>query len=86
MGDYGKVAEIRYGKIEATKEKLKALEAQLEDMKAGNRLMKEEVEAEDIAEIVAKWTGIPLSKMLQTEKRQAIAFRKCFTQTYYWAR
>lgn len=67
-GDYGKVAELRYGKIKEEEKKLSELEAELQTMKEGSRLMKEEVAADDIAEIVSKWTGIPLAKMLQTEK------------------
>jgi ATP-dependent Clp protease ATP-binding subunit ClpB len=68
IGDYGKVAELRYGKIKEEEKKLSELEAELQTMKEGSRLMKEEVAADDIAEIVSKWTGIPLAKMLQTEK------------------
>ena len=72
QGEYGKVAELRYGKIKATEDALTKLEEQLEDMKAGNRLMKEEVDAEDIAEIVSKWTGIPLTKMIKSEKEKLL--------------
>jgi ATP-dependent Clp protease ATP-binding subunit ClpB len=67
-GDYGKVAELRYGKIKAEEQKLSDFENELQQMKDGSRLMKEEVSAEDIAEVVSKWTGIPVSKMLQKEK------------------
>ena len=67
-GDYGKVAEIRYGKIKDSEEKLAEFEKELQENKADKRLMKEEVTSEDIAEIISKWTGIPLTKMLQTEK------------------
>ncbi len=67
-GDYAKVAEIRYGKIKEAEQKLIDFEKELDALKKGSRLMKEEVTAEDIAEVVAKWTGIPLAKMLQTEK------------------
>jgi ATP-dependent Clp protease ATP-binding subunit ClpB len=72
MGDYGKVAEIRYGKIKSTEDAIARLEAQLEEMKQGHRLMKEEVDAEDIAEIVSKWTGIPLTRMLRSEKQKLL--------------
>ena len=75
-GDYGKVAEIRYGKIKATEDALAKMEAQLEEMKKGNRLMKEEVDADDIAEIVAKWTGIPLTKMIRSEKQKLLELEK----------
>lgn len=68
IGDYGKVAEIRYGKIQAAEKQLKELEVELHSKKNESRLMKEEVTAEDIAEVVAKWTGIPIQKMLQSER------------------
>jgi ATP-dependent Clp protease ATP-binding subunit ClpB len=68
IGDYAKVAEIRYGKIKDAEQKLTDFEKELDDIKKGSRLMKEEVTAEDIAEVVSKWTGIPLNKMLQAEK------------------
>ncbi|MEZ5026217.1 MAG: ATP-dependent chaperone ClpB [Chitinophagales bacterium] len=67
-GDYAKVAEIRYGKVKEAEQNLSNFEQELEALKKGSRLMKEEVTAEDIAEVVSKWTGIPLTKMLQTEK------------------
>jgi len=71
-GDYGKVAEIRYGKIKLTEDAITRLEKQLVEMKEGQRLMKEEVDAEDIADVVSKWTGIPLTKMLRTEKQKLL--------------
>ncbi|MCZ8227842.1 ATP-dependent chaperone ClpB [Flavobacterium sp.] len=64
-GDYGKVAEIRYGKIKEAQEKLAKLTHQLQENQSGTSLIKEEVTREDIAEVVAKWTGIPVMKMLQ---------------------
>jgi len=67
-GDYGKVAEIRYGKIGEAEKKLKELQIQMKEMQAGHQLLKEEVDSEDIAEVVAKWTGIPVAKMLQSER------------------
>jgi len=67
-GDYAKVAEIRYGKIKESEQKLIDFEKELDELKKGSRLMKEEVTSDDIAEVVSKWTGIPLTKMLQTEK------------------
>ncbi|MCU7552460.1 ATP-dependent chaperone ClpB [Chitinophagaceae bacterium LB-8] len=68
-GNYGKVAEIRYGRIKEQEEKINDLQDQLNDLsKNSRRLMKEEVDAEDIAESVAKSTGIPVSKMLQSER------------------
>ena len=68
-GDYGKVAEIRYGKIKEAQERLDLLHKQLlENQSGGSSLIKEEVTREDIAEVVAKWTGIPVMKMLQGER------------------
>ncbi|WP_438966491.1 ATP-dependent chaperone ClpB [Flavobacterium sp.] len=71
-GDYGKVAEIRYGKIKEAQENLDALQVQLAENQAGDSLIKEEVTREDIAEVVAKWTGIPVMKMLQGEREKLL--------------
>ena len=72
-GDYGKVAEIRYGKIKQAQEKLSELTHQLqENQSGGTSLIKEEVTREDIAEVVAKWTGIPVVKMLQGEREKLL--------------
>ncbi|TRX25227.1 ATP-dependent chaperone ClpB [Flavobacterium franklandianum] len=72
-GDYGKVAEIRYGKIKEAQERLNGFQKQLaEDQKGGTSLIKEEVTREDIAEVVAKWTGIPVMKMLQGEREKLL--------------
>lgn len=71
-GDFGKVAELRYGKIKNAEDALKKMEQQLHDMDSGQRLMKEEVDAEDIAAIVAKWTGIPVTRMLQSEREKLL--------------
>ena len=72
-GDYGKVAEIRYGKIKEAQERLEVLQKQLaEDQTGGTSLIKEEVTREDIAEVVAKWTGIPVMKMLQGEREKLL--------------
>ncbi len=59
------VAELRYGKIKEAQEKLEKLQQELESQQAAGTLIKEEVTKEDIAEVVAKWTGIPVTKMLQ---------------------
>ncbi len=67
-GDYGKVAEIRYGRIKEAEKELEELNAKMIEMQGNTALIKEEVDAEDIAEVVSKWTGIPISKMLQSEK------------------
>lgn len=67
-GDYGLVAEIRYGKLSSAEEELERFEKQLQILQeSGSQMVKEEVDSEDIAEIVAKWTGIPVTKMLQSE-------------------
>lgn len=71
-GDYGKVAEIRYGKIKEAQERLDVLLKQLQENQAGTSLIKEEVTREDIAEVVAKWTGIPVMKMLQGEREKLL--------------
>lgn len=71
-GDYGKVAEIRYGKIKQEQERLADLQKQLEENQKGKSLIKEEVTNEDIAEVVAKWTGIPVTKMLQSEREKLL--------------
>jgi ATP-dependent Clp protease ATP-binding subunit ClpB len=72
-GDYGKVAEIRYGRVKEQEEKITELQEGLNELSANSRrLMKEEVDAEDIAESVAKSTGIPVSKMLQSEREKLL--------------
>jgi ATP-dependent Clp protease ATP-binding subunit ClpB len=71
-GDYGKVAELRYGKIKEANEKLETLQEELEKQQEAGTLIKEEVTNEDIAEIVAKWTGIPVAKMLQSEREKLL--------------
>ena len=67
-GDYGRVAELRYGKIKEAEKSIEELQKQIEDMDSSHRLMKEEVDAEDIADIVSRWTGIPVSKMMESER------------------
>ncbi|MDY0101530.1 MAG: ATP-dependent chaperone ClpB [Lentimicrobium sp.] len=71
-GDYGKVAEIRYGLIKTAEQKLETLKQKLNDMQAGSVLIKEEVGSEEIAEIVSRWTGIPMSRMLQSEREKLL--------------
>jgi len=75
-GDFGKVAELRYGKIKETQEQLSALEAQLAEFQQGSSMIKEEVTNDDIAEVVAKWTGIPVTKMLQSEREKLLLLEK----------
>ena len=67
-GDYAKVAEIRYSKIQQKIEENKTIQSKLKEMQGDNALIKEEVDAEDIADIVSRWTGIPVRKMVQSEK------------------
>ncbi len=71
-GDYGKVAEIRYGKIKAAEAAIADSQKQLAEMQQGNAMIKEEVDAEDIAEVVSRWTGIPVTKMMQSEKEKLL--------------
>ncbi|TVQ14718.1 MAG: ATP-dependent chaperone ClpB [Bacteroidetes bacterium] len=71
-GDFGKVAEIRYGRMKATEEKLEKLKEKLLEMQSGNAMIKEEVTSEDIADVVSKWTGIPVSRMLQSEREKLL--------------
>ena len=75
-GDYGLVAEIRYGKIVESEKRLNKLKEQMESMRGESPLLKEEVDSEDIAEVVAKWTGIPVSKMLQSERDKLLYLEK----------
>jgi ATP-dependent Clp protease ATP-binding subunit ClpB len=72
-GDYGKVAELRYGKIKEAQEKLGKLEVALDLQQEGDTMIKEEVTSEDIAQVVAKWTGIPVTKMLQSEREKLLS-------------
>ena len=67
-GNYGKVAEIRYGKIQQAEANIKAAQEALHQMDNGDSLIKEEVDEDDIAEVVARWTGIPVTKMMQSER------------------
>ncbi len=67
-GDYGKVAEIRYGKVKEAEEKLKSLQQQLVDEQKNARMIKEEVDVDEIADVVSRWTGIPVNKMLESDR------------------
>lgn len=71
-GDYGKVAELRYGKIKEAQERLEKLQTELDETDADHTLIKEEVTYEDIAEVVAKWTGVPVTKMLQSDREKLL--------------
>ncbi len=79
-GDYGKVAELRYGKIKEAQEILEQLNKELEAQQESETLIKEEVTNEDIAEVVAKWTGIPVNKMLQSEKDKLLKLEEVLHQ------
>ena len=72
QGDYGRVAELRYGKIQEAEAKLKELQTQANQNKDGGSMLQEVVTSEDIAEVVAKWTGIPVSKMLQSDREKLL--------------
>ena len=71
-GDYGKVAEIRYGKLKAKEEEIKEIQAKLHEMQGGAAMIKEEVDSEDIADVVSRWTGIPVNKMMQSEREKLL--------------
>ena len=71
-GDYGKVAELRYGRIKEAEKKVEDLKARLKEMQADNAMINEEVDSEQIAEVVSKWTGIPVTRMLQSERERLL--------------
>ena len=71
-GDYGRVAEIRYGKIKNLEEEIKKVQSELHSTQGDSAMIKEEVTAEDIADVVSRWTGIPVSKMLQSEREKLL--------------
>ncbi|SFK82208.1 ATP-dependent chaperone ClpB [Proteiniphilum acetatigenes] len=71
-GDYGKVAELRYGTIKEKENEIEELQKQLHERQGGRAMIKEEVDAEDIADVVSRWTGIPVSKMLQSEREKLL--------------
>ena len=71
-GDYGKVAEIRYGKIKEAQDKVEKLKADLESQQTDSRMLKEEVTADDIAGVVGRWTGIPVTKLIASEREKLL--------------
>ena len=71
-GDYGKVAEIRYGKIKQKEEEIAAVQERLKTMQGAAAMIKEEVDSDDIADVVSRWTGIPVSKMMQSEREKLL--------------
>ncbi len=75
-GDYGRVAEIRYGKIKALEDEINKFQESLRATQGGDAMIKEEVTAEDIADVVSRWTGIPVSKMLQSEREKLLTLEE----------
>ena len=71
-GDYGRVAEIRYGKLKSLEDEIRSIQEDLKHKQGDSALIKEEVTAEDIADVVSRWTGIPVSKMLQSEREKLL--------------
>ncbi|NRA12320.1 MAG: AAA family ATPase, partial [Crocinitomicaceae bacterium] len=71
-GDYGKVAELRYGRIKDAETNLEKAKAKLSEIQSESKMIKEEVDSEEIAEVVARWTGIPVSKMIESEKAKLL--------------
>ena len=71
-GDYGKVAELRYGKIKEAEQRIEVVKKKLADMKHGESLIREEVTSDDIAAVVSKWTGIPVNRMMQSERTKLL--------------
>lgn len=75
-GDYGKVAELRYGKIKEAESRIEEVKQKLAHMKNGESLIREEVTADDIATVVSKWTGIPVNRMMQSERQKLLSLEK----------
>ena len=75
-GDYGKVAELRYGKIKEAGEKIEEIKKKLSGMKNGESLIREEVTTDDIAAVVSKWTGIPVNRMMQSERQKLLSLEE----------
>lgn len=71
-GDYGRVAELRYGQIKSKEDEIKKLQTALTEIQGDNAMIKQEVDSEDIAEVVARWTGIPVSRMMQSEREKLL--------------
>lgn len=75
-GDYGKVAELRYGKIKEAEEHIEVLKQKLAERKSGESLIREEVTADDIAAVVSRWTGIPVNRMMQSERQKLLSLEQ----------
>lgn len=80
-GDYGKVAEIRYSKLKALEDDIKNIQQQLANAQDGNAMVREEVTADDIAEVVSRWTGIPVTRMMQSEREKLLHLEEEPAQT-----
>ncbi len=81
QGDYGKVAEIRYGKIKDQEARLEELKADLIEMQSKEKMVKEEVDSEEIADVVSKWTGIPVSKLVESELKKLLRLEEVLHQS-----
>lgn len=71
-GDFGKVAEIRYGRLQEVNQQIEQYKAELADLQSNSKMIKEEVDADEVAEVVSKWTGIPVTKMLESEREKLL--------------
>ena len=71
-GNYERVAEIRYGKLKSLDDDIKSIQSQLKSTQDGNAMIREEVTADDIAEVVSRWTGIPVTRMMQSEREKLL--------------
>jgi ATP-dependent Clp protease ATP-binding subunit ClpB len=80
QGNYAKVAELRYGKLQELDRQLKEANARIEEMQEAERMLKEQVDEEDVARIVAKWTGVPVSKMLESEVQKLVRMEELLAQ------
>ena len=72
QGDYGRVAELRYGKIVEAQKRIEALQTEFQTAAGSDALIKEEVDAQDVAEVVSRWTGIPVTRMLASEREKLL--------------
>lgn len=78
-GDYGKVAEIRYGKLQSLQNDINQIQEELKRRQGTEAMVKEEVTPDDIADVVSRWTGIPVSRMLQSERENWFIWKQSFT-------
>jgi ATP-dependent Clp protease ATP-binding subunit ClpB len=84
-GNLGLVAEIRYGKIKDAEQRLEGFKTRLISEQKDSKLIKEEVDVDEIAEVVGKWTGIPVTKMLESDKEKLLEAGRCFKETCNWS-